>query len=47
MATCRSADEAFRAGWHAAADCPPLSQDQADYVAAILASATVPEAKAA
>lgn len=48
MATvCRTPDEAYQAGYDAAADCPPLSQDQADYVAAVLASARKPDARAA
>lgn len=37
MTTCRSTAEAFAAGQADAADDPPLSQDQADLVAVILA----------
>ena len=37
MTTCRSADEAFAAGQADADDDPPLTQDQADDVAVILA----------
>jgi hypothetical protein len=45
--TIRSADEAYAAGWAAAADVPALTQDQADYIAAVLASAPEPEKAAA
>lgn len=41
----RTPAQAFAAGYDAAADVPPLSQDQADYCAALLAS--VPQAGAA
>jgi hypothetical protein len=38
MTACRTADEAYAAGYDDAQDAPPLTQDQADYVAAVLAS---------
>lgn len=44
---CKSPDEAFQAGYDDAADAPPLTQDQADLVAAILASARPAETRAA
>lgn len=44
---CRTPDEAFQAGWDDTAGCEPLSQEQADYVAAVLASAPAPETRAA
>jgi hypothetical protein len=37
MTTCRSPEEAFGAGQADAAADPPLTQDQADHIAAILA----------
>lgn len=40
----RTPDQAYDAGYAAAADAPPLTQDQADYVAALLTSAPQPAA---
>ena len=45
--TCRTPDEAYAAGQAAAATAPPLTQAQADYVAAVLAAARPAERHAA
>jgi hypothetical protein len=39
MTTCRTREEARAAGRRDGAQAPPLSQDQADYIAALLSSA--------
>ena len=40
--TCRSPDEAFQAGARAAADLPPLTEEQAITVALLLAPSRQP-----
>jgi hypothetical protein len=45
MTTCRTLDEVLAAA--DASDWPPLTQDQADYIAAVLASAAEPARAAA
>ena len=47
MTTCRTLDEVRAAATKAAAGDPPLSQDQADLLAAILAAHPQPAASAA